>query len=127
MNSSRPFLVKALISWILDNKMTPYVAIAVGSNSVEIPEEHVVNGQIVLNVSPSAVRDFEITQEEISLMSRFKGVTKPIKAPTGNIIAVYSKESGAGMQFELEADFSKELESQSGVRNQRDGPNLKLV
>ena len=127
MNSSRPYMVRALIEWITDNQMTPYIAIAVGSENVDIPAEYVVDERIVLNVSPMAVRNFEINQEEISFYSKFNGVSRYVKAPTGNIIAVYSKEGGEGMQFELEALGSNEQLPSNEEKQPSGGPNLKLV
>ncbi len=76
MNSSRPYLVRALIEWITDSQMTPYIAIAVDSENVDIPSEYVTDQRIVLNVSSTAIRDFAINQEEISFFSKFNGVSR---------------------------------------------------
>ena len=56
MTSSRPYLVRALNEWILDNDCTPYIVVDAGIQGVQVPTEHVANGQIVLNISPGAVR-----------------------------------------------------------------------
>ena len=127
MNSSRPYLVRALIEWITDSQMTPYIAIAVDSENVDVPSQYVTDQRIVLNVSSMAVRDFTINQEEISFFSKFNGVSRYVKAPTGNVIAVYSKESGEGMQFDLEASVSDELPESNDDKKSTGGPNLKLV
>jgi stringent starvation protein B len=127
MNSSRPYLVRALIEWITDSQMTPYIAIAVDSENVDVPSEYVTDQRIVLNVSSMAVRDFAINQEEISFFSKFNGVSRYVKAPTGNVIAVYSKESGEGMQFDIEASASNELLESNDDKKPTGGPSLKLV
>ena len=107
--------------------MTPYIAIAVDSENVDVPSQYVTDERIVLNVSSMAVRDFTINQEEISFFSKFNGVSRYVKAPTGNVIAVYSKESGEGMQFDLEASASNELLKSNDDEKPTGGPNLKLV
>ena len=60
MTSSRPYLVRALNEWILDNDCTPYIVVDAGIQGVQVPTEHVANGQIVLNISPGAVRGLVI-------------------------------------------------------------------
>ena len=60
MTSSRPFLVRALYDWILENDCTPYILVNAYADGVEVPQEHVKDGQIVLNISPSAVQDIFI-------------------------------------------------------------------
>ena len=55
MKSSRPYLVRALYEWILDNACTPYLLVDATVAGVEVPQQYVKNGQIVLNVAPGAV------------------------------------------------------------------------
>jgi stringent starvation protein B len=103
LTPSRPYLLRALNEWILDNNCTPYIVVDAGINGVEVPEEYVADGQIVLNVTPGAVRDLHITDEALSFSARFGGVPMQIYAPMVAIVAIYAKENGQGMVFGSEA------------------------
>ena len=56
MNSSVPYLIRAINEWILDNDSTPYLIVDATMEDVSVPMEYVKDGQIVLNISPKAVR-----------------------------------------------------------------------
>ena len=82
--------------------MTPYLLVGVDSESVQVPVEYVNDGKIVLNVSPTAVRDLEIGADAVSFSGRFSGRPFPVYLPMANVLAVYAKESGEGMVFDQE-------------------------
>lgn len=103
MTPSRPYLMRALNEWILDNDCTPYVLVDAGLPGVQVPKDYVNNGQIVLNISPSAVRDLVMNQEGLSFNARFGGVPMDIYVPLVAILAIYAKENGQGMVFGSEA------------------------
>lgn len=102
MKSPRSYLLKALYDWILDSNCTPYIVLQADGGDVDVPEGHVENGRIVLNVSPVSVRNLEFGEAEISFDGRFGGRAHRVIAPTGRAIAIYAKETGQGMSFELE-------------------------
>ena len=81
----------------------------------------------IINKGTSKTSAIAINQEEISFFSKFNGVSRYVKAPTGNVIAVYSKESGEGMQFDIEASASNEPLESNDDKKPTGGPNLKLV
>ena len=60
MSSSRPYVVRALYEWILENECTPYILVSAFEDSVEVPQEHVKDGQIILNIAPTAVQNLVI-------------------------------------------------------------------
>lgn len=103
LTPSRPYLVRALHQWILDNQCTPYVLVDTGMPNVSVPEEFVENGQIVLNISPAAVKDLLMDDEGVSFNARFGGVPMAVFVPTISILAIYAKENGEGMMFGNEA------------------------
>ena len=103
LTPSRPYLLRALNEWILENDCTPYVVVDAGINGVEVPEEYVTDGQIVLNVMPGAVRDLQITNEALFFSARFGGIPMQVYAPMVAIVAIYAKENGEGMVFGSEA------------------------
>jgi stringent starvation protein B len=101
--STKPYLLRALYEWCGDNGFTPYVAVAVDETTL-VPREHVRDGQIVLNISDSATSRLSIDNELISFVARFGGVAREIKVPIGRVAAIYAKENGAGMAFDVAAE-----------------------
>tara|TARA_R100000322_G_scaffold152367_1_gene110317 strand:- start:1778 stop:2221 length:444 start_codon:yes stop_codon:yes gene_type:complete len=99
MRSSRPYLVRALSDWILDNNATPHVVVDAGMAGVHVPSDFVANGQIVLNISPSAVRGLSLENEALQFSARFGGVPMQVYVPMNAVLAIYAKENGQGMVF----------------------------
>jgi stringent starvation protein B len=119
MTSSRPYLVRAFNEWILDNDCTPYIVVDAGIQGVQVPTEHVANGQIVLNVSPGAVRGLVIGNGSLEFSARFGGVPMQVFIPLQAVMAIYAKENGDGMVFGSEPgspdpDGPKPTEKDSG-------------
>ncbi len=108
MTSSRPYLLRAIYQWIVDNNMTPYVLVDATGELVQVPQEHVNNGKIILNISPAAVMGLELGEEALSFNARFSGKPMFVNVPIPSVLAVYSKENGRGMVFTEEDDGSPE-------------------
>lgn len=102
MSSHRPYLVRALNEWILDNNCTPYILVNAFEPGVLVPQNFVKDGQIVLNISPIAVQGLLISNEGIEFNGRFGGIPTRVYVPTSAILGIYAKENGQGMIFELE-------------------------
>lgn len=100
MSSSKPYLVNALYQWIVDNNCTPYVLVDAYHQGVEVPQEFVRDGQIVLNVSPSAVVQLSIDNQGMRFNARFAGIPMDVYAPLAAIMGIYAKENGQGMMFD---------------------------
>jgi len=98
--STKPYLVRAICDWCTDSGFTPYIAVAV-DESVRVPAEFVANGEIVLNVSALATSRLLIDNEAISFQARFGGVPREVYVPMSQVIAVYARENGQGMAFEV--------------------------
>ncbi len=99
MMSSRPYLVRAFNEWILDNECTPYIVVDASIQGVQVPSEHVANGQIVLNISPSAVKGLVVGNSALEFSARFGGVPMQVFIPLQAVMAIYAKENGEGMVF----------------------------
>ena len=99
MTSSRSYLIRAFNEWILDNDCTPFIVVDAGVQGVQVPTEHVANGQIVLNISPGAVRGLVIGNAALEFSARFGGVPMQVFIPIQAVMAVYAKENGEGMVF----------------------------
>ena len=104
MSPNRPYLVRALYEWIVDNSMTPHLLVDAEMDAVEVPAALVQNGKIILNVSPRAVQNLEIGKEWLTMDARFSGKAQHILIPVAAVIAVYAKENGQGMMFADEAN-----------------------
>jgi stringent starvation protein B len=127
MKSSRPYLVRALYDWIVDNGCTPYVLIDAHARGVEVPQQYVKDGQIVLNISPGAVANLLISNEDIRFRGRFGGIAVEILAPMGAVLGIYARENGQGMVFEAESTPPPSA-PEDGARSPGSGkPGLRVV
>ena len=104
--STKPYLLRAIWEWCNDNGFTPYLAVQVDGRC-RVPREFVRDGQIVLNIGPSATNKLQMGNEYIDFQARFGGVAREIYVPMSNVAAIYAKENGAGMAFEPEGDLSE--------------------
>ncbi|WP_439105705.1 ClpXP protease specificity-enhancing factor [Congregibacter sp.] len=102
MNSSRPYLLRALYEWIVDNDCTPHVIVDATAPGVDVPQEYVKDGQIVLNLSPSAVIELQLADDCVSFNGRFGGKPTDVFMPMAAILGIYARENGQGMAFEAE-------------------------
>ena len=131
---SRPYLIRALYEWILDNDDVPYLVVDATIQNVMVPEQFVADGQIILNVSPSAVQALDLADEAVSFSARFGGVPMQVYVPVLAVKAIYAKESGQGMGFGFEPGIPdpeapppapKEVEDKPAKPTGR--PTLKVV
>lgn len=101
--STKPYLVRAIWEWCNDHGFTPYVAVQVDSRT-QVPREFVKDGQIVLNLGADATNKLQMGNELLEFQARFGGVARQISIPVSRIVAIYARENGAGMAFELDED-----------------------
>jgi len=99
MNSNKPYLLRGLYDWINDNHLTPYVLVDTNAGDMDIPRDFVDDGKIVLNISASAVRDLDLSNDFISFKARFSGKSMNVYFPNHAVLAIYAKENGRGMVF----------------------------
>ena len=132
MNSSRPYLIRALYEWSLENNCTPYLLVNAGFPGTAVPEGFVEDGQIVLNLSPSAVRELHMDNERICFDGRFGGVAQQVWIPADAVMAIYARENGQGMVFEVEPvtpppGDDAGLDSKPPSKPEGGRPSLKVV
>jgi stringent starvation protein B len=99
MTSNKPYLLRALYEWISDNKMTPHILVDAGFNGVDVPEQAVQKGKIILNIDNAAVEDLDMGNEWLTFSARFSGRKHAVTVPLDAVLAIYSKENGQGMMF----------------------------
>ncbi|CBV41831.1 ClpXP protease specificity-enhancing factor [Halomonas elongata] len=130
MHSSRPYIARALYQWLLDNELTPYIVVDAEQEGVEVPRQFVQNGQIVLNMGVSAIRDLSMENEAISFSARFGGKPTQLMVPMEALIAIYARENGVGMVFGHEPVMPDvghdESEAETG-QDEAKGPTLASV
>ena len=112
MTSTRPYLLRALYEWIVDNGLTPHVLVDARTEQVDVPQHYIENDKIVLNISPNAIRDLDIGNEILSFHARFTGKSRHIVVPVEAVLAIYARENGKGMLFPVEqanTDISEDM------------------
>jgi stringent starvation protein B len=123
MNSSRPYLMRAIYEWIVDNQMTPYLLVNAEHPQVQVPVEHVNNGKIILNIAPEAVQNLDMAGTEVNFNARFGGKPMHVCVPIAAALAIYARENGRGMVFNDDEDDHTPEPS----KEKSSGPKLRVV
>ncbi|MCC2617766.1 ClpXP protease specificity-enhancing factor [Aestuariibacter halophilus] len=108
MTSNQPYLLRAFYDWIVDNNLTPYIVVDATVPGTQVPQEHVKDGQIVLNISPSACGKLQLGNVDVSFEARFGGVPRILNVPCRAVLAIYARENGAGTVFTVEDEMDAE-------------------
>lgn len=139
MLPQKPYLVRAFYEWIMDSDCTPYLLVDATIPGAEVPQEYVEDGEIVLDISTSAVTGLNISNHKVEFQATFGGMPKSIVAPMQAILAVYANENGRGMVFNLEEEEGNDDDpfppddggsaggSDGGKGDGKKPPHLKLV
>ncbi len=99
LTSTKPYLVRALYEWILDNALTPHLLVDAQYPGTQVPPEFVQDGQIVLNLAPTAVRNLVIGNDWIHFGARFGGVARELSVPSESVLGIFARENHQGMVF----------------------------
>jgi stringent starvation protein B len=102
LTSNKPYLLRAIYEWIVDNNTTPHVVIFADNPQVIVPQQFVEEGRIILNISPTAAKDLLIDNDGISFSARFGGKPYNVYSPMEAVLALYASENSQGMSFELD-------------------------
>lgn len=122
--SKRPYLLRAINEWILDNLMTPHILVDTLADDVEVPKQFIEDGRIVLNISPNAVKDLVIGNDLLLCSARFGGKSCDISVPIRYVLAIYAKENGMGIVFPEEESGPGPDPASNRLEK---APHLKLV
>ncbi len=109
--STKPYLIRAIYEWCVDHGLTPYINVRV-DDQARVPVEYVKDGNIVLNVSQVATRNLKIDNERVHFSARFNGVSREISVPITSVAAIFARENGQGMVFEVQAEAVTTVEPQ---------------
>jgi stringent starvation protein B len=121
LTSTKPYLIRALHEWCVDNGLTPHLLVAVNAQT-RVPMAYVKDGEIVLNLNYSATKDLLIGNEAITFSARFSGVSNNLYVPMDAVRGVFARENGQGMFFEVEAEES--LAAEENVPSEDDSPEM---
>lgn len=102
-SSTKPYLIRALHEWCTDNGYTPYIVVQVNARTM-VPPAHVRDGQITLNIGNLATNQLRLGNDLIEFQARFSGIVEDVSVPIGAVSAIYARETGAGMGFEVQTD-----------------------
>jgi stringent starvation protein B len=134
MTSNKPYLVRALYDWICDNNLTPYILVDASGDELSIPFDYVEDNKIVLNISPDAVRDLDLSNDFINFKARFSGQSMNVFFPVSAVLAIYANENGRGMIFQEEdhdvQDESKTVSNEQAEEKKKSSKkpsHLKIV
>jgi stringent starvation protein B len=100
----KPYLVRAIYDWIVDNALTPFLLVDATRSDVVVPRQYVKDGRIVLNLNPQAVVGLSLGNDNIAFSARFGGTPTQVAVPLSAVLALYAKETGKGMVFDSDED-----------------------
>ena len=109
--STKPYMIRALHEWCTDNGYTPQIVVQVNENTL-VPAAYIRDGQITLNIGALATNRLTIGNDAIEFQARFNGVTEHLYVPVGAVTAIYARETGSGMGFEVEESTAGPVSSE---------------
>lgn len=106
MTSLKPYLIRSIYEWIIDNDLTPHLLVDAENSDAILPQQFIEDGKIVLNIRPQAIQGLSLGNAEIQFNARFSGKPMHIVTPIAAVMAIYAKENGKGMIFDQEDEES---------------------
>ena len=136
LSPTSPYMARAIYEWICDNQLTPYLLVDATQPYTSVPEQFVKDGQIVLNIAPHAVHQFQMSNDAVSFSARFGGVARDIYVPISALLGIYARENGQGLFFDpdeyanvqttedtLKSNTQEQVESETPKKK----PSLRLL
>ena len=108
MSSTRPYFLRAIYDWIVDNDATPFLVVDAQVADVLVPREHVKDGEITLNIAPQAVAQLQMNNHAVDFSARFNGRSQAIHVPMEAVLGIFAQENGQGMAFPPEEVFESD-------------------
>lgn len=124
MTSLKPYLIRSIYDWIIDNNLTPHLLVDAENSQAVLPQDFIEDGKIVLNIRPEAIHGLSLGNEEIQFHARFAGKSMHIIAPVAAVMAIYAKENGKGMIFEQD---DHEDDEPPPAKKDSTKPHLRIV
>lgn len=99
MKLLRPYLIRAVYDWVVDNGHTPYLLVDAAGDGAQVPHGFVKDGKIIFNLRPEAVHNLQLGDDAIEFAARFGGMPQNVRVPVTAALALYAMETGKGMVF----------------------------
>ena len=122
----RPYLLRAMYEWIVDNGMTPHILVDARSNQVSVPRQYVKDGNIVLNISPTATNNLMMRNDEVTFNARFGGKAFSIWLPMWSVMAIYARETQEWVSFPPE-EYTDQVVEGDQIETMVEAPVLSLA
>jgi len=123
----KPYLVRAIYEWIVDNSLTPFMLVDATCADVIVPRQYVQDGRIVLNLNPQAVAGLSLGNEAVAFSARFGGTPVQVAVPLTAVLALYARETGKGMVFDSDDDSAGPPPETPDPGPKKGRPALKVV
>jgi stringent starvation protein B len=128
MTSQKPYLIRAIYEWLVDNELTPYLLVSTEFEGIQVPDEYIHDGKIVLNIAPDAVNNFLADNDWISFSARFSGKAMELFIPILAVQAIYGKENNEGMFFpDEDSTLPPKPSNEKPNKANKGKPSLSLV
>jgi stringent starvation protein B len=124
MTPLKPYLIRSIYEWIIDNNLTPHLLVDAENPRTILPVDFIEDGKIVLNIRPEAIQGLNLGNEEIDFNARFSGKPMHIVTPISAVLAIFAKENGKGMIFDQEDSDDEPLPP---VKKSPTKPTLRIV
>ncbi len=124
MTSLKPYLIRSIYDWIIDNQLTPHLLVDAENTDAILPQDYIEDGKIILNLRPEAIQGLTLDNEEIQFNARFSGTAMQIFVPTVAVLAIYAKENGKGMMFDPE-EYDNEAPPPATKKPEK--PHLRVI
>lgn len=119
--SKKPYLLRAIFEWIVDNDLTPHILVDANAQGVSVPPSAVKDERVLLNISPRAVFGLNLGNDFVSLKASFSGAQREVSFPIQSVLALFAREDvqhGIVFGSEYEEDENgEELDSPDGERS----------
>lgn len=133
MTSSKPYLIRAIYEWIVDNNLTPYIAVDTSVPGTVVPQEYIQDERIVLDISQAATSNLIISNDSLEFKARFGGISRNIYIPISAVLIIYAQENDQGMafppeEFEEQDEYGNEEDDQSTINiSPKNRPKFTLI
>lgn len=124
--STKPYMIRAIYEWCVDNGFAPHLVVTVDEHT-RVPMGFVKDGEIVLNINYTAIKNLQLDNDAITFSARFNGVSHSIYIPVRVVKGIFARENGQGMFFETEALPTPPTPAALSTPVARKKPSLKLV
>jgi stringent starvation protein B len=125
MTALKPYLLRSIYEWVIDNSLTPHLLVDATHPEVIVPVNHINEGQIILNIRPTAIQGLEMENASIEFNARFNGQSTQIFVPMDSVLAIYAQENGRGMVFDSINDENSNITPEQNPPPKK--PHLHIV